>query len=200
MVTRKRAIDLELVGGDLALDFANTVEGSRDGEFGPETLTDYGELVAWAAYAGVIDEPLAARLAHADQGDAVLARAHALRAAVFTVFRALATGERPPPGALAVLAAEHAAAAVHARIEPAGAGLDFAWDGEPPDRLLWPLAQAAVDLLRSGPLDRVKLCDECSWLFVDASRNRSRRWCSMNECGGRLKMRRYRARRATAGR
>jgi predicted RNA-binding Zn ribbon-like protein len=71
------------------------------------------------------------------------------------------------------------------------------WDGE----LLGPLVAAAVDLLRTGPLDRLKLCDACPWLFLDTSRNHSRRWCSMNECGGRLKMRRYRERRrATAGR
>jgi predicted RNA-binding Zn ribbon-like protein len=237
VVTAKRAIDLELVGGNPALDLANTLEGPRDGEPGPESLTGYGDFVAWAAYAGVIDAPLAGRLAraahagpnddrlaraaHAGANDArlapaahaagidtprrgaaatVLARARALRAAVYAVFRAVAAGEEPPPDALAVLAAEHAAAAAHARLEPAGARFQLGWEGEPLDRVLWPLAQAAVDLLRTGPLDRVKVCADCRWLFLDASRNRSRRWCSMNECGGRLKMRRYRARRATAGR
>jgi predicted RNA-binding Zn ribbon-like protein len=63
--------------------------------------------------------------------------------------------------------------------------------------VLWPLAVAAVDLLRTGPLGRLKVCAECRWLFLDRSRNGSRLWCSMNECGGRSKMRRYRARRAT---
>jgi len=55
---------------------------------------------------------------------------------------------------------------------------------------------AAVDLLRTGPLDRLKVCAACPWLFLDTSRNRSRRWCSMSDCGARLKMRRYRARAA----
>ncbi|MGZ8649732.1 MAG: CGNR zinc finger domain-containing protein [Solirubrobacteraceae bacterium] len=38
------------------------------------------------------------------------------------------------------------------------------------------------------------------WLFIDSSRNHSRRWCTMNICGASAKMRRYRARKATAGR
>ena len=64
-----------------------------------------------------------------------------------------------------------------------------------PDRPLWPIAVAAVDLLRSDRLARLKLCGNCSWLFLDRSRNGSRRWCSMDECGVHTKMRRYRARR-----
>jgi predicted RNA-binding Zn ribbon-like protein len=77
----------------------------------------------------------------------------------------------------------------------------LAWDGDHLERPLWPLAVAALDLLRSGPLDRLKACEGCPWLFLDTSRNRSRRWCSMDDCGSRSKTRSYRARRAsTSGR
>jgi len=206
VVTAKPATDLELVGGNPALDLANTLDGPRDGAPGADSLRDYAELAAWGAYAGVLDAAPAARLAAAArdrprEAAAVLARARALRTAVYAVFRAVAAGEDPPAGALAALSAEHAAALPHARLAPVDGGFDHAWeDGEALERVLWPLAQAAVDLLRGGPLDRVKVCADCRWLFLDASRNHSRRWCSMNECGGRLKMRRYRARRATAGR
>jgi predicted RNA-binding Zn ribbon-like protein len=62
--------------------------------------------------------------------------------------------------------------------------------------VLWPVAYAATELLTSGPLGRVKNCAGCNWLFVDESKNRSRRWCSMEECGTHAKMRRYVARRA----
>jgi len=73
---------------------------------------------------------------------------------------------------------------------------DWVWTGAHPDRPLWPIAVAAVDLLRSPErLARVKGCANCNWLFVDRSRNGSRRWCSMDECGVHTKMRRYRARR-----
>jgi predicted RNA-binding Zn ribbon-like protein len=61
---------------------------------------------------------------------------------------------------------------------------------------LLPAIVAAVDLLRDASrLRRLKLCGQCRWLFLDHSRNRSRRWCSMSECGAQVKMRRYRARR-----
>ncbi|MGH2948841.1 MAG: CGNR zinc finger domain-containing protein [Solirubrobacteraceae bacterium] len=124
------------------------------------------------------------------------ARARALRTAIDATFRAVATGHPPDPRALDQIAAAHAEAAARARLVATGDGFELDWGGE----VLAPVAQAAVHLLRAGPLDRVKACADCRWLFLDASRNRSRRWCTMEECGVRSKMRRYRARRATADR
>ena len=196
MVT-KPAVELELVGGNPALDFANTVEGPRD-RVNTDSIRDGAELMAWAAYAGVLDARTAERLS--GRAEAVLPKARELRAAIYDVFSAIADGEPPPAAALATLGAFDAEAVAHARITPVDGGFEHAWPGDDPERVLWPIAHAAVDLLRHGPLDRLKLCAVCRWLFLDASRNRSRRWCSMNECGGRLKMKRYRARkRPTAG-
>ena len=177
------------MGGDIALDLANTVNGPRDGKFDEDFLRVPEDLAAWAVHAGVVEAPPPV---DAD----LLVEARELRAAVYDVFRAVAEGREPAQDRLAAIAAVHAAAVARARLVPAGGRFDLAWDGE----VIGPLAAAAVDLLRHGPLDRVKLCDGCPWLFLDTSRNHSRRWCSMNECGGRLKMRRYRARRrARAG-
>jgi predicted RNA-binding Zn ribbon-like protein len=189
-VVTNRAEELELVGGDIALDLANTVNGPRDGVLDEEFLRTPEDVAAWAVHAGVVEAPPAVD-AH------VLAEIRALRDAVYAVFRAVAEGREPDLAALAALSELHAAAVARARLVPADRGFAFAWDGD----VLGPLAAAAVDLLRHGPLDRLKLCDACPWLFLDTSRNHSRRWCTMNECGSRLKMRRYRARRrATAGR
>jgi predicted RNA-binding Zn ribbon-like protein len=191
--------DLELIGGAAALDFANTREGDPE----PEHLHGYGDVVAWAAYAGVIDAPTAERLTRAARGRAAeraFERALRLRAAIDATFRAIADGRDPAPDALAALAACEADAVAHGRLIQTPDGFQWSWDGDELDRVLWPVARSAVDLLRGGPLDRLKTCHVCPWLFLDLSRNRSRRWCSMNECGGRDKMRRYRARRATAGR
>jgi predicted RNA-binding Zn ribbon-like protein len=197
VVTRKRGIDLELVGGDPALDFANTLDGPREDPL--ESLHDYGDLVAWAEYAGVLDAATAERLATADDAASTRAydRALSLRGAIRDTFSAVAAGAGPQPDALAALLATHAEAVSRARFT---SEFTLTWESRDPERVVWPLAVAAVDLLRNGPLDRIKACRVCPWLFIDASRNRSRRWCSMNECGGRDKMRRYRARRATAGR
>jgi predicted RNA-binding Zn ribbon-like protein len=213
---------LEQIGGAAALDFANTREGDPE----PEHLHGYGDVVAWAAHSGVIDVPTARRLAGAASGRAAeqaFERALRLRAAIDATFRAIAAGDGPPEDALAAIAAFEADAIAHGRLiaapraghdrgssagddrgTAAGDGLpprfEWSWGGAAFDRVLWPVARSAVDLLRDGPLDRLKTCHVCPWLFLDLSRNRSRRWCSMNECGGRDKMRRYRARRATAGR
>jgi predicted RNA-binding Zn ribbon-like protein len=69
------------------------------------------------------------------------------------------------------------------------------WTGARLERAFWPAAHAALDLLRDGDLDRLAECGRCRWLFLDHSRNHSRRWCSMDACGGVVKMRRHRARR-----
>jgi predicted RNA-binding Zn ribbon-like protein len=200
-VVTKRVTDLELVGGAVALDFANT----REGDPGPDHLREFDDLAAWGAHAGVIDAGTAERLAgaapeHPSDAERALERALRLRTAVDRIFRALAEGREPAAGALGELRRIHAQAVAHGRLVRGGGRFDWTWDGEDLDRVLWPVAGSAVDLLRSGPLDRLKACAACPWLFLDLSRNRSRRWCSMNECGGRAKMRRYRARRATAGR
>ena len=60
---------------------------------------------------------------------------------------------------------------------------------------LWVLAMSASDLLTSDAVDRVRECDnpECRWLFLDTSKNHTRRWCDMKLCGNRMKARRFKA-------
>ena len=80
-----------------------------------------------------------------------------------------------------------------------GADGRFAVGWEPSDDLdlaWWPAAHAGLELLVRGPLDRVKGCGGCRYLFVDETKNRSRRWCSMDDCGTREKIRTYVAKRA----
>src|ERR671930_579256 len=73
----------------------------------------------------------------------------------------------------------------------------FAWVA---DDVLAPVVWSAAELLTSGPLERVRECpgdDTCGWLFLDTSRNGSRRWCDMRTCGNRAKARRYYRRAST---
>jgi predicted RNA-binding Zn ribbon-like protein len=191
--------ELDLRGGDLALDFANTLEGTRGGPPGTEHLREYADLAAWAVHAGLLP---------AADGEALLARAAGegvaagtalqaavdLRRVVHDVFAALADGEPAPADALRALRDAHGAALVRATLAPGEHGTHrWTWAGDDLARPIWPVAVAAVDLLRHGPLERLKACGQCVWLFLDQSRNRSRRWCSMSECGAQVKMRRYRA-------
>jgi predicted RNA-binding Zn ribbon-like protein len=194
-VVTKRATELRIVGGDLALDLANTLEGRGT----PETLVDYPELAAWAALVGAVGDPGRLTAIAAEQplaADRALDDARRLRTAVDDVFRPLAEHGTPPADGLDELVAFAAEAAAHARLVPHDGSFELAWEGDDLRRPLWPIAIAAVDLLRVGPLDRLKTCANCPWLFIDHSRNRSRRWCTMDECGVHLKMRAYRARQA----
>src|SRR5215212_9257842 len=184
LVVTRTIENIEFWGGDLALDFANTLEGARGEPPHKDHLTSYADLLTWTRRAGALPERARPR-----PGD--LDRARELRAGIADVFTAVANGEPPPPGALRSLLAVHADAVREGTLEDG----EWVWAGSHPDRPLWPIAVAAVDLLRSDRLARLKLCGNCRWLFLDRSRNGSRRWCSMDECGVHTKMRRYRARR-----
>ena len=132
----------------------------------------------------------------------VFERAIALRAAVTRVFRALAAGKDPSPDNLALLQFEYLVALHHARLEPrttSSPGMD---GRDALDRPLWDVARSAIDVLTQDDLKRVKECpgaDDCGWLFYDTSKNASRRWCSMEGCGSRVKMRHQYARKRGMG-
>jgi predicted RNA-binding Zn ribbon-like protein len=181
LVVTRTIETIEFWGGDLALDFANTVEGDPPRI---DHLRDYADLVTWARRAGVLPANM--------RPDGDLEAARKLRGAIFAVFDAVAAGERPPARDLRALLDVHVDAVATGTIVDG----KWAWRGRHPDRPVWPIAVAAVDLLRSDKLGRLKRCANCNWLFLDRSRNGSRRWCSMDECGVHTKMRRYRARKA----
>jgi predicted RNA-binding Zn ribbon-like protein len=194
MATGRTPEELRLDGGHLALDFVNTVGGLRDEPPDPddEALETYDDLIAWCRRTGLVDARDAKALERKRGGGGAVARAHDLRALVYSVFRAIADGQEPAPDALARLRDAEREALASARLVRAGDAMRWKWP--PPGEagaLLAPIAHAAVDLLTSGPLDRIKVCGNCRWLFLDGSRNGRRRWCSMEECGTDVKHRRF---------
>ena len=197
----------KLYGGRLCLDFANTVE-PREAEPRRDALTGYDVLVAWARHAGAIDDATAARLRESAASDptaarASLAEAVELREASYRVFAAIAHDAAPQTADLRVLQRADAEAIRHASLAPGPGHYALAWDdaaGEL-DRAWWPIARSAVELLTAGPLERIKQCagrSGCGFLFFDTSRNRVRRWCSMEECGWQEKASLQTARRRAA--
>lgn len=196
---------LELIGGELCLDFTNTVGGSRENP--KERLHDYSDLVRWAAHAGAIgaeeaDELLTRGAERPDAAEGVFARALELREAIYRIFDRIARGQAPAAADLERLNAELEPALGRLRVAPApDGGFDLRFADEPIlERVLWPLARSAAELLVSDDLGRVKQCggDDCAWIFLDQSKNRSRRWCDMADCGNRAKARRHYRRRKRA--
>ena len=194
----RSAGNLELVGGRLCLDFANTV--SAHSKVGREYLTSYDELVSWSLHVGVLEEVLAARLrrwaaGHPDEAAFVLGRGLAQREMLYGIFAAVVEGKRPRQEALGGLNA--AVREVYPRLEISSSAEGFEWrwvvGEDDPEQILWPIVRSAAELLTSEDLGRVRKCERegCDWLFVDMSKNQSRRWCSMEMCGSRVKSRRY---------
>lgn len=188
---------LRKVGGNVALDFANT----EDGDPPEECLRGYGDLVAWSVWVGLLSggegERLAAE-AEGRPGEAEVAYRNALtlRGALQGVFRAVAEDEAPALRDLETLRLYEREAVSRAGLVREGRSFRWKWeDTRDLSGMLWPVAHAAAGLLTSGNLDRLKLCAGCYWVFLDASRNRSRRWCTMEVCGTDEKKRRYIAKR-----
>jgi predicted RNA-binding Zn ribbon-like protein len=187
---------LELFGGIACLDFANTLDGRLTTQ-PEEHLSAYADLATWARHAGLLDEPTARRLVLSHSGTS-LETPLELREAIFHVFAAVGHGEPVPATGLAVVQARYAEAMAAARLAPTDGGFDWTFDDDAPGRAWWPVAISAARLLINGPLDRVKVCAAeagCAGLFLDTSKNRSRRWCTMDGCGIEAKVRRQATRR-----
>jgi predicted RNA-binding Zn ribbon-like protein len=199
--------DLKLLGGRLSLDFTNTADWHAS-DHPVEFLTSYSDLVAWSQHVGILtDHQVRCLLKEAVRrpmdATAVLERAIALREAIYRIFSTTSHGRPPQAADLATFNAELAGALAQSRIvltlrqaqDTAAEGFTWDWTGteETLDGMLWPVVHDAAGLLTSEELDRVGQCadDRCGWLFLDTSRNRSRRWCSMEDCGNRAKARRH---------
>ncbi len=193
------ARQFDLGGGALPLDFANTVGGSRINA-PREYLSSYAELVEWARQAGIVTPADADRLrvrAARRPSDAAsaLARAIELREAIYRVFNAVSAERRPDAEDLRLVGRVTADAVARSMIVVRAGVYDWSWSGENNDldRIRYAVARAASELLMKGDLRVVGECasETCTWLFIDTSRNRSRRWCSMSDCGNRAKARRH---------
>ncbi len=200
------------LGGDPSVDFVNTVEDWLS-EAPVDKLKSYGDLLDWGQQAGIVDSELVSSLWKAaseceQDSERVLRRARSFRQRLYRILAAVAAGDPPDTKDLDAITALARKAAAHSRLERGNGG--FAWvldeaKGCELDWPLWELARAAVALLTSESLEHVRQCadDTCGWLFIDRSRNHSRRWCDMSSCGNRAKARRnyarQKARRLAAG-
>jgi predicted RNA-binding Zn ribbon-like protein len=176
-------------GGRLCLALVNSVYWRR-GPSPDDRLDSYANLVALADGAGWIPDVAALKRTAAEQpaeAAQVLRRAVTLREQLLAIFAAHAAGGPVPESALAAVQKLAGRGLAALRLVSAQDGYQLGW---PETRLDLPLLQAAVSavLLLSGPeLSRVKQCPgpTCGWVFLDTTRNQSRRWCDSRECGNR---------------
>ena len=198
------ADELPLVGGRPCLDLVNTT-GARATGTPRERLNTYEDLLVWSRRADVLTASDARALAQRSvgrlrQAQRALARVRMVREGLYRLFRAVIEG-RPLPGReIARLNRLDQAERRRRKLIPGGRGLTFSVEAATYelDQMLWPLVASAVELLTSEELTRVRRCAECDWLFLDTSKNGSRRWCK-NLCGDRVRARRHYLRRRLDG-
>jgi predicted RNA-binding Zn ribbon-like protein len=203
--TSGEAAAFDRCGGHPALDFVNSLDNRFGGRDRVEGLESYGDLLRFARETGLLDSIQAAQVLQATPEAAVraLRAGRALREALAETLYAVVDGRPPPAAGLEMLERYFHVADRHRELRwqpDTGAGAALAWFwrlNEPRAELpVWAIAHAARDLILSPDMRRLRACevDTCRWLFLDTSRNHTRRWCKMKVCGNRMKARRYQVR------
>jgi predicted RNA-binding Zn ribbon-like protein len=202
---REKRKDFELIGGDPALDLVNTLDWRFREEPPPEELLrDYFDVVRFSAQSGLLSDALARRMIrNVSPGKAkqVVDAVRELREAAARVFYAALKGDSLSVPSVKLL---------EGYFRDAHESQQLVWDGE---KLAWRFSQSPVQsaalielplwmlslrveaLMTSGEMQMLRACgnDECQWLFLDTSKNHTRRWCDMKICGNRMKARRFKA-------
>jgi predicted RNA-binding Zn ribbon-like protein len=193
-----RSARFELVAGHPVLDLVNTVSWRGDPARRVERIPDFDALLAWSGRAGLINAAELARLAAAarrapGRGARALADTRRLRE---RLHQALTATEARRPEAIQRMWPQLTAALRHAR--PEGPPLQLTIDLREPNDLMRSLALLALQFLTCEDVALVSACadHDCGWVFLDRSRNRTRRWCSSGDCGNRNRVRVYNARHA----
>lgn len=183
---------------DLCLDFVNTVP--RPGGEVAESLHGIADLLRWSKEHGLLDGAASAHVDHwaasyPAQSGAMFEEAVGLRESLYRVLFALTLNDVPETRDLAALNSALGLAPVRHTVALADHG--FGWrldaDRRSAASLLAPVLWSAGDLLVSPEVARLRHCTnaKCLWLFLDDSKNGSRRWCSMQLCGNRAKAHRH---------
>lgn len=196
---KKHAGNLSLLGGRPCLDFINTLNW-RGRKRPTEFLQTYTDLIAWSQHVGTLSRQAVRRVTQKSKSQRskqarALKRAIYLRETLYRIFSSLADGKAAANKDLETFNQFFSKTMKNSKIVKIPHG--YKWDlEEDPANLEWilsPLIRSAADLLVSKKLKRVKKCGDpaCGWLFLDTSRNCSRRWCNMSDCGNRAKASRF---------
>jgi predicted RNA-binding Zn ribbon-like protein len=197
-----RAGSLTLLGGSLALDFANT-ESGRNSSHHLNHLEKGADLVSWAVHAKAItaDEEVLARSTlqtHHGLADQLLKQGCDLRNIIYRINADTADGKRPTQMIVRNLAEHYRHLLGVAEFDVVDDKYIWRWNVHTQlvAAILGPIAKSALDLLMNQSHARIKQCGGncCGWLFYDLTKNNSRRWCEMSVCGNRAKVRAIRAR------
>jgi predicted RNA-binding Zn ribbon-like protein len=203
MQDRNLGLKPDLKSGHPCLEFTNTVNDHASEKPG-ETLFKYEDLLAWANRVGLLGGEQLDRLTHKaarqpHRAARVFATALELREAIYRIVVAHTKVKPPLKDDLTIINSVLSHPTRSAQVVYHAGRFEWEWvfDENALEVPLWILALSTVNLITSEYYERVGQCadeDGCGWLFVDTSKNHSRRWCDINDCGNRAKQRRYQKR------
>jgi predicted RNA-binding Zn ribbon-like protein len=196
---KREPSSVKLLKYRLCIDFVNTLDW-RGREVPGEHLKTYNDLIKWSRHAGIITPQDANKLfqkanQHPAAGKRVLNNAVDLRETIYRIFAAIIKSQKPAKEDLTAFNSYLAKTMLLSQIIETKDGFDWDSNGDKSkmDWVLNPIIRSAADLLVSNELKKIKSCSDpkCGWLFLDISRNQSRRWCDMKDCGNRAKASRF---------
>ncbi|HZQ50857.1 MAG TPA: CGNR zinc finger domain-containing protein [Bryobacteraceae bacterium] len=192
----------QLIAGHAALDFVNTVDNRGAPERRAELIHSYKDLLRFAKQCALLDVAPLERLRakRRSEAEAACGAAIELRESLAGICYKLIAGHTPESRDVAILNRSVCAAAEHRRVQYEMNQFVWHWTdlGSNLNAPGWLLAFAAAELLISPAARLIRACESstCRWLFLDRSKNHSRRWCDMKMCGNRTKVRRFYQRRS----
>lgn len=189
----------KFIGGWPCLDFVDSKNwDSQEAKY--ERFQQYDDLVWWNIEADFLPDKAAqalferARL-QPDRAATVFEQGLRLRDEVHRCLAEIAAGKGPETIDLSRLNAWIGQSVAQSQLAAEGERFRWQWSGQPDalERVLWPIVWSTAELLTSDQLGRVKQCagESCGWIFLDTTKNGSRRWCEMGHCGNRAKAKRY---------
>jgi predicted RNA-binding Zn ribbon-like protein len=192
--------EYELIAAHPVLDLVNTLDWRfRDGN-SEELLDSHRNLLRFLEQSGLLTPGHAGRMARGvreQEAARVLEAVKELREAAAEVLYAMLDRRKPTAASIKTLEACFKAASKHQNLSWSDSSLIWDWPRATasPELPLWILSLSASSLLTSNEIEKVRACDnpECRWLFLDTSKNHTRRWCDMKICGNRMKARRFKA-------
>ena len=199
----------KFIGGRLCLDFVNSVGGREELEEKPypeniivkDKLENFNDFITWGKDIGIITEAerkylLNLNSSEKKETEITFKRAIELRESLFKIIYDVINNKEPDEKMIQILNREYSIANENRKLVYMNNKIEWQFSRDPfkPDYLIWVIAESVVKLLSSEVISRVKICagDDCGWLFLDTSKNKSRQWCDMKDCGNVAKVRRFR--------
>lgn len=184
------------IGNYLCVDFVNT-RHAEDGRVVEDLLESPWDLVRWLREAGVLGpleaEEMAERWGEGPEGERVFRRAVGFRECLRGMVEGVAEGGAVRQEAIEEINGVLRERPGYTQVVRSGDGFEgrFVAERRVAEGEISPVAESAAELLTGGDLSRLKKCEnpECTLYFYDTSKNRSRRWCSMDVCGNVMKAR-----------